>query len=163
MRLSLVLSAALASFIPFVSDAFAQSAPQPIGVTGNRVEMLLGAFCSSSFCRAYSGQNTTGKVILVTKVTCSAYTAGAGLDLAELGPMATATGNTFIKRAYFDNLQVIQRVGLIFTNGGQAYSNYLSASPDLLFGPGRYLSVHVTGIQVNNISLNCLASGVFAQ
>jgi hypothetical protein len=154
MRIALIVLAAIFAPLGIVSQASAQATPIPISVVGNNIAMYLDDSCPGTSCSISFGLNNTGRVLKVTHISCRILvTNNSGLLYTSFGPSATP-GGSLIREGFFGTWTRVENPGLpIF---------YLSASPDMLVGIGRYLSVSGQSA-AGQVQMKCQAAGVFAQ
>lgn len=128
-----------------------QAMAQSLTVIGNHVEMYTGVTCLNSCAFP---QNTTGKIIKINYISCQMITNNNGqLIFATIGPSASPDNISLLKETFFDT----ERISV----NGSSKVIYLSATPGILLGVGRYLAV--TGsVSAGQLQLKCAATGIFA-
>lgn len=155
MRKCLRTSVLAAACTLVAEQAAAQaSSPPAIGVVGQNVEMYTVGSCTVNGCPISFAQNTTGKIIKIDYVSCKITIDGYDLLEVGLGPTATPNNGNFLKVTYLGEWNRV-------TFSTSRYY-YVSASPGIFLGPGRYLTVFPLAASGTPI-VRCQASGEFAQ
>lgn len=150
-----IAAVAVLGCILMSQQARAQSSPPTIGVIGSSVDMYADANCPTLVCRASFPLNSTGRVIKVTYISCRVIVSGGNLTFVSAGPAATSLGDG-IKTTFFSPWTSVTE--------GSGQITYMSASPNMFLGAGRYLTIYTAASSTaSNIQVKCQASGVFAQ
>ena len=133
--------------------AAAQTAPTA-GLVGNYYESYTGPIsCGPGAglgCRNAFPQNTTGKRILVTDVTCRIVASGARPDLLGFG-IATTQGGALTKQTFFDVASNVQE--------GSSWVVVAGGKPDIIVGPDRFPIITVGTADPAVTNLQCNLSG----